>query len=337
MPDQSQGFMEDVECASASEFLDALSPLGPVFRDAYLDERQSPSWIHRGQARSSWSLTPAAFRAGVEFPSATVWRARPGAHSRHEQVDLELQAVARFFHLADRQGLPIPEDSQRLRSLLDPHSIDAYGRSFDAQWPHDEALSLLGLAQHHGVPTRLLDWSRDAYTAAYFAVVNAASEPRANSNAVVWSLSVECMRSLSYEAVYEHRRTPKMVVPSDTVWRPAKGLEVVSPLAAWNPNLGAQKAVFTLYRYREHPVSSGVNRTQDLCEILRGEWDERSDWTEFHVDFPPWLRRTLLPHSECREALALLARHGVSSATLFPGYEGVVKALEEERLWTDKP
>ena len=47
----------------------------------------------------------------------------------------------------------------------------------------------------------------------------------------------------------------------------------------------------------------------------------------------PLMYRFVLPITAASKLLYLLAKDGVDSATLFPGYDGVAKALRDRALW----
>lgn len=122
----------EINVTSWSEFTDALEPMLDAYKGHVL-----PVYVFRGHADASWLLEPSLLRQlrSVGDPAA--------ARKIEELLENEFRAQASLF----------PETESVWLALL------AAGRT-----------ELWACMQHHGCPTRLLDWTASAYVAAYFAV-----------------------------------------------------------------------------------------------------------------------------------------------------------------------
>ncbi len=288
-------------CANADDLLNMIDSRGPCFHGTLRPSR----WIFRGQENVDWQLLPSAFRA------------LPDGHTNRDQISMEFDGLCKFFNSADRSGLPLPEDSQATRSLLRQIRASlAVSLSTECHWPPNELLSILALAQHNGIPTRLLDWSWDARTAAYFAAVKVAGRIRSSSaghppvsseRICVWAISLE------------------HIEPDDPRWgRTSLGWEdhgffLVTAPSAGNANLRAQRGVFLLHKSASAIKLAPKFTCRPIEDKLVGSQIELLQFT--------------LPTTESPRLMRLLARDGISGAALFPSYEGAAKAAQEEMLW----
>jgi hypothetical protein len=300
-----------IRCAAADEWLNAISPMTPRFRHSDPDQ-----WIFRGQRDSMWKLLPTAFRKKS-------WRTVQAFHRRDipwkrvtekSQRIVEQNVIREFVRRADQAGLSIPEDSARVRQLLfnilEPENVSS---QHDRLWPPPELWSVVALAQHYGVPTRLLDWTYSAWTAAYFAVVEptlAPSRKKPAPDVGVWAYSVP-LHDIRTHVGSARRAEGK--------------IHLVTAPYAGNPNLAAQRGVHMLY-LRVAPADRPAERPpldRELCRIHREFTTEGEENALFLFT---------LPATEAARALRLLAKAGITAAALFPGYAGVVKAMREHRV-----
>lgn len=142
-------------------------------------------WIFRGHADARWRLQPPTFRDTgeaakiyreaerrvlVEDPRAQLLAAKGPAGSWDLRRYVQTRLVREFAILADRQGFELPG--------ADPNVV--WGRLTP-----DEEHPITAIAQHHRVPTPLLDFSRDPLVALQWATEPA---PEGATHLAVWAL-----------------------------------------------------------------------------------------------------------------------------------------------------
>jgi len=185
----------------ANEFLRALDASSALWRDA------ADAWIFRGHANAEWALEPNAHRA-----DAWAALARPGEtpfvpdlETEQTRLGKEGKLLQDFIEALEGSGIQVPFEYRTLGQ------VNGVGNE-----------KPLALAQHYGLPTRLLDWTRDSATAAYFACLRPATPA---VDLAVWALNGAYVNSN----------------PTD-----AAVCKVIQTTRYDNPNLHAQEGLFTL-------------------------------------------------------------------------------------------
>lgn len=279
--------IEEMQTRSLDEFWTKISPIGEL-----VEPMQIP--IFRGQGDATWALTPSVLRTDIN----TKYKARGRHYTAVDQIVFEHSLLADFLHYADEMGLIIPNDCTEFRKNMDFFEFtDRYGEDGNG-WPSKEYFSLIALAQHHGIPTRLLDWTKNPLVAAYFAASQSLNRSESNENIAVWMIDAKTLNKLEGSLEY-------VAVPGST-----------------SNNLAAQKGVFLIHRQK-----SGMSRSSKfLPEELKDAVNnliEGSDCTAYKITLPSGLAGDLLLR---------LNKFGVSAATLFPGLDGAAKAALEFKI-----
>jgi FRG domain len=324
--------IETYHYGTAMEFLQTLSPFSPFWNG----HGGTELWYFRGQSDDTWELNPNATRPGNLIDrmwSIGLPRVFP-VTCLLDQLKAEETLLFRFINDCLTAGLSVPEDSQWIRNRL--LSEQAFGRAVvdllyaGVDWPFALHRSLYALAQHHRVPTRLLDWSRSPLVAAYFATLEVAKSLSSSTQSVPENFAGTniAVFALRKEVFGEVTTTPAWTGEPPIGWD--RAIEEVQAPYAENPNLRAQQGTFTLVTFKS-PRLPGDWVLPSIEAVLR-DWCKRK-YAGDECANAPYLIKFTLPHTQSQLLLCLLRGAYVWAPTIYPHYDAVVLGDIERSYW----
>lgn len=303
--------IENKDFDTVDELMDFISPWG-----------ESPNldgYVFRGHSQESFKLIPSALRPESvdRFWELTSY-GRPIGH-QHEldffQIRAEYSLIRDFYRLADRQGLEVPVSLKMRENLAqDFDTIALFNLSDGGKWIPDDLLEAVALAQHYGIPTRLLDWTYDINVALYFAFNGAIDM---EGRLVIWAINKEHLCFL--------KPTTSRI-----------NVDFITPHYAGNPNLCAQKGLFTHWQIDQISMREQIEINMqggNMPLVNRKSLDELIENNLSGDDQQNIFKKFTLPCSEAKKGCQLLIKMGYGPARLFPGYQGVAdQVLNNHRL-----
>ena len=285
---------------------------------AYSDQpRDVDRYIYRGVSDESFNLLPSIYRSQQNSKNPIVAEYMTLVESKNNISDLKHM---RFFHnllykftvYSNQNGLTVNSSKYRNSMNKDFKKMREIGfvdeiESNTLVFPGIDTLSDLSTLQHYGVPTDLLDFSFDLYTALYFSI-----KP----------ILVDFCENKCDASFLSNKNIALWIIDTSTLDRGFNengiAIKTYVPNYSSNPNLYAQKGVF-LYCLRK--VTSKSNYViNPFEEIISSTKNYASDL----------LTKIVIPATFIPLLYNRITYWGYGADRLFPGYYGIEQRIRED-------
>jgi len=309
---------------------DAASLLRAINYGGEMYDTLSRDFIYRGHYSEKYLLLPYALRSGVMeafLPGMDLedGRAFIAAQLEITQVLCEYRLLQRFYNLCDKNVLKVP-DCPRLRDSL-IKNYDLVSFFCKEEWLPKDLWEIAALAQHYGIPTRLLDWTANFKTALYFAIADHL-KPFSVKERLERTKQLLLKGGAAEDECCEIWALDTKVVVAKEGKLP---LQLIRPPYHDNPNLAAQEGVFTLWPVSKPRLPMKKEDKLDTTWLNQMPLDVLlvKKLEELNAEERPYLYRIAFPQSAAVELYQYLEREEHTAAKLFPGYSGVARSIIE--------
>ncbi|WP_234462583.1 FRG domain-containing protein [Adhaeribacter terrigena] len=206
--------------------------------------------------------------------------------------------------------------SGRKFAHLEPHILRNFKKYAhrDAS-PGSSVWNWLAVAQHHGLPTRLLDWTFSPYVALHFAT---AKIENFHCDGVIW-----CMNNLKTNEFLPQKLREVITEEGSNVFT----AEMLEPVCASLKELaGLQKEEFVLFL--EPPsLDQRIVHQYALFSVMSTAEARLHDWLGNHPDL---YFRIVIPAKLKWEIRNKLDQANITERVLFPGLKGLSQLLKRQ-------
>ncbi|MFT4776911.1 MAG: hypothetical protein ACI9B7_001285 [Oleispira sp.] len=261
----------------------------------------SPKLLFRGHKEKGYKLLPSAFR-NLDINTIRILKSGNGNGL------IESDDFINFIEGMNAIGLHIePESFEYINQLSDDknrYSFDKYG-----DYAHGNMVKDLALAQHYGVPTRLLDFTLNPLVALFFATQGITTGPQSKENIGIWVIPEKLI-----EVVNENKFVERIFVNDFQ-----------------NRNMVAQKAMFINYIKNRgtEPNLYADDKIKTLDQYLLSDLsNDQRQIVDKRIGKPMLFT---LSHFCEREITKYLDLININWTTIQPDLDGVKKEVERRK------
>ncbi len=202
-------------------------------------------------------------------------------------------------------------------SDLEKHLLRNF-RKYSLQQIRDKYTSIwnwLALAQHHGLPTRFLDWTYSPLVALHFATADFTKFDR---DGIIWAISyVDSKKHLPTQLSQIIEKEGSHIFTAEMLDRKVKSLEELTQL---------QEDPFALF-FEPPSVDDRIVNQYALFSMMSDPNSVISDWVE---DNEVNYFKIIIPSQLKWEIRDKLDQSNINERVLFPGLDGIAKWLRRQ-------
>ena len=245
--------------------------------DRILSKKNYRKWIFRGQSDASWNLESSLHRAFEE------------AQAIHEISNNKKKSLNKEEHEK------VMIDRFKCSAHLYLHSLPK----------DDDILSWLSLMQHHGAPTRLLDFTFSYYIALFFAL------EFGENDAVVYCINHQAIKNDDDDQFGKKRQEMYANILNDHNDSDDPFLRAFEPTFS-NQRLLSQQGLFV-----------AINNHEYTHETLLTAYDLEDDDVQ----------KFIIPKNLRYSGLRKLNQMNINSTNIYPGLDGFCKSLRRQPIF----